>query len=106
MTTIQARVQAGAAWLDENRPGWIDRIDLATLDLGDPCRCVLGQEYGDWDEAPDALTEQPESSDLGFDRDSFGYSPSWPENRRRSAVLYVELTAAWRDYITARRAAA
>jgi hypothetical protein len=45
MTTIAERVAAGAEWLDEHRPGWVWRIDLDTLDLGDPCRCVLGQEF-------------------------------------------------------------
>lgn len=36
-------VAAGAAWLDENEPGWEGRIDLADLDLANSCRCVLGQ---------------------------------------------------------------
>ncbi len=47
MTSIVERVEAGARWLDGHRPGWVDRIDLDTLDLGDPCRCVLGQEFGE-----------------------------------------------------------
>lgn len=36
-------VAAGAAWLDENEPGWEGRIDLAKLDLSNGCQCVLGQ---------------------------------------------------------------
>lgn len=36
-------VAAGAQWLDENFPGWEREIDLGTLDIHDPCSCVLGQ---------------------------------------------------------------
>ncbi len=43
--TIEQRVAAGAAWLDEHEPGWERRIDLATLDLASSCRCVLGQLF-------------------------------------------------------------
>lgn len=50
MTTLEefkaaapAYVAAGAEWLDENEPGWEGRIDLASLDLSNSCRCVLGQ---------------------------------------------------------------
>lgn len=47
---IEARVARGAAWLDENEPGWERRIDLAKLNLGDGCRCVIGQvmQEGDY----------------------------------------------------------
>lgn len=41
--TVEARVARGAAWLDSVHPGWERRIDLASLDLADGCRCVLGQ---------------------------------------------------------------
>ncbi len=30
------RVEKGAKWLDAKYPGWIDRIDLATLDQKNP----------------------------------------------------------------------
>lgn len=47
------RVALGAAWLDAAHPGWRDRVDVARLDMGDSCDCVLGQAlqtrdgYGD-----------------------------------------------------------
>jgi hypothetical protein len=29
--------------MDEHYPGWERKIDLATLDIGDPSQCVCGQ---------------------------------------------------------------
>lgn len=91
MNTIAERVEAGAAWLDANRPGWVDRINLETLDMASPRRCILGQEYGYFGSAlPDV--GQPfinRVQALGFDGGAPGV-----------------LAGRWRDYITARRAAA
>ena len=109
MSTIAERVAAGAAWLDENRPGWVERIDLQTLNLGDPCRCVLGQEYGSYGQAPDEPLGigQPEdeiAAGLGFNAyilrgdylaDDFDFTPTVDE--------FIALTAEWRRLITARR---
>lgn len=39
------RAERGAALLDEQRPGWEHRIDLAELDLASLCQCVLGQLF-------------------------------------------------------------
>jgi hypothetical protein len=44
---IRKHVARGAAFLDEKRPGWADRIDLDSLSLEDCTMCVLGQEYED-----------------------------------------------------------
>ena len=96
-TTIAERVAAGAAWLDEHEPpGWVDRVDPDTLNLGDCWRCVLGQLRGEYFDALD---------DLGLDEvwgDDHGFSLNedlpYPER-------YAELTAAWRDLISTRRAA-
>jgi hypothetical protein len=49
VSTIAERVARGVAWLDEKRPGWADEIDLTELVLSSPCRCILGQLYGDFD---------------------------------------------------------
>lgn len=40
------RVAAGAAFLDVNYPGWYNRINTDTLDIGWCDKCVLGQLYG------------------------------------------------------------
>jgi hypothetical protein len=45
MKTISERVAWGAAWLDDKYPGWVDRIDLAALEMSDCNACILGQVY-------------------------------------------------------------
>jgi hypothetical protein len=92
VTSIDERVAAGAAWLDANRPGWWQRINLDTLDLGDPCECVLGQEDGNyWDTAPD----------LGDDAAVLGFNTR-PWCRDPGQEL-AGLEGAWRTLIQARR---
>ena len=45
MTTIRERIEAGAAWLDGEKPGWRDGIDKARLDLDYGNSCPLGQTF-------------------------------------------------------------
>jgi hypothetical protein len=45
---ITARVKAGAEWLDEQEPGWAERIDTSQLNMSDPCGCIAGQLAGDY----------------------------------------------------------
>lgn len=103
MTTIDERVAAGAAWLDEHRPGWWQRINLDTLDLGDPCKCVLGQEYGQFGNAPDEMWDHGSNAHrrdraMGFNAEAVDFG--------RGDDEFDALTAAWRTLITARRDAA
>jgi hypothetical protein len=39
-------VRSGIAYLDAEHPGWRERVNADTLDLGHPMRCVLGQVLG------------------------------------------------------------
>lgn len=39
------RAEAGANLLDQNNPGWADRIDRKLLDINNLRQCVLGQLY-------------------------------------------------------------
>jgi hypothetical protein len=39
------RVENGAAWLDENYPGWYLRIDTTTLDVSSSYSCICGQLF-------------------------------------------------------------
>jgi hypothetical protein len=103
--TVAERVQAGAAWLDEHRPGWVADIDLDRLVLSSPCRCVLGQLYGSYYNAP---IKYFDTSDYGFD--TLAEDEDLPnDDAGMDAYVaaidgeYVELTAAWRDLIAARR---
>jgi len=36
-------VNAGVAWLDENHPGWRERVDVDTLDFADAAHTLLTQ---------------------------------------------------------------
>lgn len=38
-------VQRGAAWLDENKPGWESKMDLENFYMSDGSRCVAGQVF-------------------------------------------------------------
>lgn len=105
MATIAERVAAGAAFLDEHEPGWVDRIDVGPLNLGSGCRCVLGQLHPDEDdpnlsyhEARVDLGIGPlEAEELGFDAETdFGPRQNWE---------YDNLTAEWKRVITERREA-
>ena len=40
-------VKKGMALLDAQVPEWRDRVDLDTLDISKPYRCILGQVYAD-----------------------------------------------------------
>ncbi len=39
------RVSDGIKWLNKNRPGWVKKIKLSKLDLGDGETCILGQAF-------------------------------------------------------------
>ena len=101
MTTIAERAARGAALLDEHKPGWWERIDLDTLALESPCRCILGQlwsaEHPDdpYEIALDELDLHDKDEDFGFDK--YSGPGSWSE--------YALLTDAWHALIEARRAA-
>jgi hypothetical protein len=67
--TIAERVARGAKLLDERRPGWAEKIDLAEFKIKSCSKCALGQVYGDfdrgWDVLSDVLGDEP--GDYGFD---------------------------------------
>jgi hypothetical protein len=93
VSTISERVARGAAWLDEQRPGWVDEIDLHDLALASPCRCILGQIFGDFD---DVKMRGPMAR--GFNAYKSDYDGEMRE--------FGELEREWRRVITERRAEA
>ena len=46
MTDLSSNVSQGALFLDEQFPGWHDRINTETLLMSSCALCVLGQLYG------------------------------------------------------------
>lgn len=96
----EARVAAGAAWMDANGPeGWLDKIALPYLNINSPHSCVLGQVYDTkatmWEPGYSYAVKNLLRSDydaamrLGF-------------NGTTEHEMVV-LTETWRRYITAKR---
>ncbi len=100
---IARRVARGAALLDEKRPGWDARIDLAGLDLEDCELCVVGQLFG-----PGYGRGLPDGS-YGYGLEALGVLDCEYEygfDREFLGEKFADLTAEWRRVITARRGAA
>jgi hypothetical protein len=91
MSTIAERVDAGAAWLDNHYPRWVDRIDLDTLDLGNCTRCIGGQLAGLY------VTFLRRHGLTFGDAFLLGFNVGMGGD-------YALLTAAWRELIATRRA--
>ncbi len=54
-SAFEDRVRLGAQWLDTERPGWEDQIDLSSLQLASGDHCVCGQLWmGQFQEAMDS----------------------------------------------------
>lgn len=104
-----ARVQRGAALLDEKWPTWAQDINLSMLDIESGTRCVtaqfaqrkLGRTY--WWEALDhlGLTEGEDGSYIthGFNAESQVDVSEYAQDE-----AYATLNALWRDLIQKRRA--
>ena len=101
-------VARGAAWLDENKPGWRESVDPKRLNIESPDICVIGQVFREEyrmdghlyaSESPWGYwrSEFPDLNpvELGFDG---GYLD------RANGERYVSsrcLQAAWVEYLTA-----
>ena len=46
MAELRPKVLAGARFLDKKKPNWHKKVDLSTLNLSEPCHCILGQVEG------------------------------------------------------------
>jgi hypothetical protein len=74
-TSLASRVRAGVAFLDENKPGWHEYVIPYALNMASGCDCVLGQVYGDFYVAQDALFGddfEAQTVRLGFDTAEVG----------------------------------
>jgi hypothetical protein len=127
--TIAERVQRGASLLDTKFPGWVDQVDLSTLDLASGCDCILGQRFGDFNLGARMTHLSVETSsvvmsansrrlleDHGFlvnPRDGemvaipgiVGMHHMTSRGARRIKAEYEDLTREWAKLITDRRAA-
>lgn len=85
-------VQKGAALLDEKKPGWKQAINLSTLNLNRPERCVLGQVYGHYYNGREEL-----GLDI-FGAESYGFDIPIKDI---VPGIYDSLTETWKSVITA-----
>lgn len=128
--TVEERVAAGAAWFDDELPEWFLIVNPETLDLSEPCGCIIGQITRQVVEAdPDALdaayAEEVIEGDgnwtdaYAFWVDGFvpGHAPLSEQRQRELGFIhskpvrstaetigeeYLALTAAWRVEIARR----
>jgi len=66
MASVEERVAAGAALLDERKPDWFKSIDCAALEISSCNRCICGQLYGDYSTGTGALGVAARASEYGF----------------------------------------
>lgn len=84
--------------LDKERPGWLEGIDLSSLDLGTTDLCVLGQIYGEYQRGRDALGIPHPIASTELNSSAYGFSSG-----EIDGGSYPKLTKIWREEITARR---
>lgn len=102
-----AAVQAGASLLDVDFPGWADEIDLATLDVGIPAVCIIGQLYGDGSEAFSSYRHGLSMLNVAEHESAFyGFSATEEDNddpEDEDYYTYGDLQPLWVAAITNRR---
>lgn len=100
MATAAERVAAGAAWLDANHPGWVDKIDLGELNLRHSCSCILGQQFGDYWDAPLLGNDPADIGKFEARAEALGFNIDLEDGTNSD---YEPLEAEWRQLIVARR---
>ncbi|MEO3852595.1 hypothetical protein ABGB09_34095 [Streptomyces sp. B8F3] len=113
MTTAEdyrERVERGAAFLDEKAPGWVDRIDLDTLDVASDHLCVTAQAVEATYYFALSLLEQSDddAQELGFvlpehEHDARADELIAADEDDDLGTVYAPLTQAWRQLIERRR---
>ena len=76
--TAAERVLNGARWLNENFPGWQDRIDPETLQLNNGEQCICGQVFAEeaLNDPAESITESPMGYTWAYDN-LFSEANSW-----------------------------
>jgi hypothetical protein len=98
--TIEQRVAAGAALLDRVVPGWASRVNVETLAMWDPSRCIIGQVVANGDAYNSgAYSDFVESHILGhFFTYELGFDADQPPLSDRYSAYMIEcnqLHTAW-----------
>ena len=102
---LPTRAAAGAALLDQRRPGWHQQVDRGRLDLEDWRADILGQLYGSFGAGVHKLTSGLGEAEVdawtvahGFDVDEVDLGLSAGPHG-----AYQALNEAWRGELTRRR---
>jgi uncharacterized protein YfkK (UPF0435 family) len=88
--TVDERVAAGAALLDQILPGWEGKINIEVLDIGDSDACILGQLFDG--SVPEGVADFP----VGFRTDQALHNLGVFSNHHYEMMDYHQLTDAWR----------
>jgi hypothetical protein len=96
--SIRARVLAGMKLLDEERPGWWQRINLRELAMSHCVRCVLGQIFGNYAIGQDVLFS---GDDEEVFQESVGHGFNVYDQDDDEA--YADLRDVWMDLIESRQ---
>lgn len=105
--SVEGAVAKGAAWLDENKPGWIDMINIQKLEMSNCLRCALGQIFRNYRNVIDCHQDGDFykgwksvewSREHGFEKEKVSMSGLSRE------VAYSTLTLVWKKLILSRRA--
>ena len=62
---FKTRIAEGVKLLNQERPGWLDKVDLGELDMGNPLCCIIGQVDGDY-ETSELVESDKTSAAWGF----------------------------------------
>lgn len=105
LPSLPTRAAAGAALLDQRRPGWHQQVDRGRLDLEDWRADILGQLYGSFGAGVHKLTGGRSEAEVdawtvahGFDLDDADLGRSGGPR-----AAYQALTEAWRDQLSRRQ---
>ena len=90
-----ARVELGSKTLDRCSPGWIDKVDVATLGPYPPNRNIIEQVFGNFIVGFEEIRRAEHGCHTPYERGFLG----------RDRAHDDSLTVTWTRYILARRAA-
>lgn len=92
---LNENIDRGIEFLDKHFDGWLDKIDINTLNITSCKNCVMGQLIGDYFDTENYIHCDIGDTDFEFDGYSLGFSyeDGW------------ELTKLWRQRITELREA-
>lgn len=66
---FEREIKKGIEFLNRINPGWVDKIDLDTLDMSSSNKCIIGQLYGDY-----WVSMRVIEKDYYIDRFEYGFS--------------------------------